>query len=99
MLGGEVMKAKRKMFSHAEVVECLLKKEGIHSGLWGLAVSFGFGAANVSSADTPEHYLPAAIVPIAEIGIQEFEKPSNLTVDAAKVNPSKPAKSTRKRTK
>lgn len=93
------MEAKRKMFSHAEVVECLLKREGIHSGLWGLAVSFSFGAANVSSADSPEHYLPAAIVPITEIGIQEFDKPSNLTVDAAKVNPSRSTKSAGKRNK
>ncbi len=87
------------MFSHAEVVECLLKKEGIHSGLWGLAVSFGFGAANVSSKENPEHYLPAAIVPIAEIGIQEFDKPSNLTVDAAKVNPKKSNNSVNRKSK
>jgi hypothetical protein len=29
----------------------------------------------------------AAIIPVLEIGLQKFEKESNIAVDAAKVNP------------
>jgi hypothetical protein len=83
----------RIMFNFQEVVECLIKKQGIHEGLWGISVSFGFGAVNASNTEEPEKFLPAAVVPIQQIGIQKFEVESNLTVDAAKVNP-RPAKKT-----
>ncbi len=45
-----------------------------------------------------EKFLPAAIVPVQEIGIQKFEVESNLTVDAAKVNPRSVKKSATKKT-
>ena len=83
----------RIMFSYQEVVECLLKEKGIHEGLWGISIGFGFGVVNASAVDEPEKFLPAAIIPVQEIGIQKFETESNLTVDAAKVNP-RPAKKT-----
>ncbi len=85
--------SERIMFNFQEVVECLIKKQGIHEGLWGISISFGFGAVNASNTEEPEKYLPAAVVPVQEIGIQKFEVESNLTVDAAKVNPL-PAKKT-----
>ncbi len=81
----------RIMFNFQEVVECLIKKQGIHEGLWGISISFGFGAINAVNTEEPEKFLPSAIVPVQEIGIQKFEVESNLTVDAAKVNP-RPAK-------
>jgi hypothetical protein len=31
--------------------------------------------------------MPAAVVPVLEIGLQKFEAESNIAVDAAKVNP------------
>jgi hypothetical protein len=31
--------------------------------------------------------MPAAIIPVLEIGIQKFDKVSNIALDAAKVNP------------
>jgi hypothetical protein len=81
------------MFSYQDVVECLLKKQGIHEGIWGISVSFGLGAVNAVNVVEPDKFLPAAIIPVQEIGIQKFETESNLTVDAAKVNP-RPAKKT-----
>jgi hypothetical protein len=30
---------------------------------------------------------PAAVIPVLEIGLQKFEKETNISVDAAKVNP------------
>ena len=73
------------VFKHREVVEALLKKQGIHAGIWGLYVKFGIQGANIGpSAD---QLLPAAVVPILEIGLQRFEEENSLAVDAAKVNP------------
>ncbi len=73
------------VFSHKEVVEALLRKQGIHEGIWGLYVKFGIGASNVGSS--PAELLPSAIVPIVELGLQKFEQENNIAVDAAKVNP------------
>jgi len=75
-------------FTYKEIVECLVKKQGIHEGLWGIFISFQLGATNVLNTTDSESYMPAAIVPIQNIGIQRFAEPSNLTVDAAVVNPA-----------
>lgn len=87
----------RITFNFQEVVECLIKKQGIHEGLWGISISFGLGAVNASDTSQPENFLPAAIVPVQEIGIQKYEVESNLTVDAAKVNPRSTKKLTVKK--
>ena len=73
------------VFKHKEVVEALLKHHGLHEGIWGLFVRFGLAAGNVGPTD--EELTPAAIIPVLEIGIQKFEKESNIAVDASKVNP------------
>ncbi len=80
-------------FSYKEVVECLIKKQGLSEGIWGLYVKFGINAANIGSGDND--IRPAAIIPVLEIGLQRMPKENNISVDAAKVNP-KPA---RRRTK
>jgi hypothetical protein len=81
------------MYSPQEIVESLIKKEGIHDGIWGLVIKFGFGASNVNPPDTPSHLLPAAVISIHEIGIQKVDRQNNLTVDASKVNPAKSRRS------
>jgi hypothetical protein len=42
----------------------------------------------------PESFeiVPAAIVPILEMGLQRFETPNSLTVDAAAINPDTTSK-------
>jgi hypothetical protein len=78
-------------FTYKEVAEALLKRQDIHQGIWGLYVRFGIKAANMGEDD--ESLKPAAIIPILDIGLQKFDKENNLSVDAAKVNPtSTPAK-------
>lgn len=72
-------------FSHAEVVEALLKKEGIHEGIWRLTVRFGLKGANMGPSD--DNLLPTAIIPVTELGIVRDPKATNLSVDAAQVNP------------
>jgi hypothetical protein len=73
------------LFSYKEVVESLLKANGIHEGIWALFVKFGLNAANIGESDTVVR--PAAIIPILEIGLQKADKESNIAVDAAKANP------------
>jgi hypothetical protein len=72
-------------FSHKEVVEALIKHQGVHEGIWGLYVKFAIHASNVAFG-SPE-LLPAAIVPVVEIGLLKFEEVTSLSVDASKVNP------------
>lgn len=73
------------VFKHRELVELLIKSQGIHEGIWGLFVRFGLGASNVGASEA--ELQPAAIIPVLEIGLQKFEKESNISADAAKVNP------------
>jgi hypothetical protein len=77
-------------FDYKEVAEALIKKQGIHEGLWGVYMQFGIGAANISSGPSEPTLLPAAIVPVVKIGIQRFDQPNSLTVNAAEVNPAPP---------
>jgi hypothetical protein len=85
-------------FNHKEVAEALVKQQGIHEGLWGLYIEFGITAGNVGQDATS--LMPAAIVPVQKIGIQQFPEENNLCVDAAKVNPGsdrKPSSDKRRR--
>ncbi len=75
-------------FNYKEVAEALIKHNDIHEGLWGISIKFGIQAANIS-AGPGEDLTPAAIVPVLKIGLQKFEEENSLSVDAAKVNPSK----------
>jgi hypothetical protein len=74
------------MFTHKEVVECLVKKQGITEGIWGLVIKFGLQVANVGP--TPTEIVPSAMVGLLEIGLQKMDKESNIAVDAARVNPA-----------
>jgi hypothetical protein len=78
---------KKITFSHAQVSEALVKYHDIHEGIWGLYIEFGIAGSNVGP--TQEDINPAAIVPILKVGLQTFDKPNNMTVDAAVVNPKK----------
>ena len=74
------------VFSFKEVAEALIKKHGIHDGVWGVFVRFGLQAGNAGLDKS--QILPTAIVPILELGLQKFDEENNLAVDAAEVNPA-----------
>ena len=76
----------RYTFDHKIVAELLVKRQGLHEGLWGIVVEFGLGATNISP-DNGATLTPAALVPVLRIGIQPFAEANSLTVDAAIVNP------------
>lgn len=73
------------VFSHREIVELMLKQQGIHEGIWGLFIKFALNASNVGPSQN--ELIPAAIVGVIEMGLQKFEQESNIALDAAKVNP------------
>lgn len=79
---------KNYTFSHTELAETLIKKLDIHDGLWGVYVEFNFTAANLPTGPDPKTMLPASINFVSKIGIQRFDVQTNLTVDAAQVNPA-----------
>lgn len=82
----------RISFSYKEIVECLIKEKNIHKGIWGIVIGFDLGAANVAKRDEPNSFMPAAVIPIVDIGIERVEEESNLTVNAAEINPDPKAK-------
>ncbi|MGD1101120.1 MAG: hypothetical protein ABSA59_03555 [Terriglobia bacterium] len=70
-----------------EIAEILIKKLDIHEGLWGVYLEFGIGTGHVPGSPEGKTIAPAVIGVVQKIGIQRFDSPNNLTVDAAKVNP------------
>ena len=82
--------AKQITFTYKEVAECLVKKQGLTEGIWGLYIKFGIQGANIGA--TPDNVHPAAIVPVLEIGLQKMDEEINIAVDAAKVNPKRTGK-------
>ena len=72
---------KQITFQFKELAAQRAREAGVHKGHWGLYVRFGLSASNVGPSQ--EDLLPAAIVPIVELGIQEFDAPNSLSVDAA----------------
>lgn len=77
--------ASQIMFTFPEIAEALIKHQGIHAGHWGVSVRFGIAAANVAGPDGKTK--PTALVPLIEMGIQRYDEPNDLTVNAADVNP------------
>jgi hypothetical protein len=75
-------------FEHAELAEILIKSLDIHEGLWGIYIEFGFAAANLPAGPDGKTILPGSINIVKKIGIQKFEEPTSLSVDAAQINPA-----------
>ena len=76
------------LFTYKELAEMMARHVGLSEGLWGIYIRFGIQGANAGL--TSEDLKPTAIVPILDIGLQRFEAPSNLTVDAATLSESRP---------
>lgn len=81
--------ASKYTFSYKEIVESLIRKQGLREGLWALDIRFGMQATNFGPNETT--LSPTVIIPILEIGIVKVDKENNLTVDASKLNTSSSA--------
>ena len=76
------------LVTYKDLAELMVKHKGVHEGLWGVYVRFGLRATNMPvQVEEQTSLMPAAILPILEIGIQPFGEATDLTVDAAIVNP------------
>lgn len=85
------------LFKYQELAEVLARHANVTAGHWGIYIKFALSASNVGS--DKNSLLPAAIVPVVEIGIRQFEEPCNLTVDAAQIKPVKAVKATPRKRK
>lgn len=74
-------------FPYSEIVEALVRKQGLHEGVWQLRIEFGLSAANIKQVEGSKDATPSAIIPVVKIGIQRGNELNNLSVDAAVVNP------------
>jgi hypothetical protein len=74
-------------FSYKEVVEALIKFQGVHEGIWQLAPELSMNASNIGP--NTNSLRPTIVISIAHIGIVKATQETNMAVDAAKVNPMK----------
>lgn len=88
--------SKNFVFDYQELAEILVKQLDVHEGFWGLYVEFGLIAANLKTNPSSKDVTPASINLVQKIGVQQFPEANNLTVDAAKVNPQRSSKSTKR---
>jgi hypothetical protein len=81
-----------QLFSHRDVLVELLRSRNIHTGRWQLVFELGHVSTNVNAmvpGKSEAMRVPAGMVLIQRIGILPTDEVSNLTVDAAAVNPAK----------
>lgn len=83
---------RRELISFKELAELLIRERGIHEGTWGIYARFGIVALNAvvepPGEPQPAKLTPSALVPLLELGIQQYPQPNEFTIDAAEVNPA-----------
>lgn len=80
------------VFTHAELLKCLIEKSNVHEGKWGLR--FAFGQMILNFPKTPELTLPGVAIMVDTIAIERIENeaavaPGAVVLDAAVVNPDR----------
>ena len=74
------MEKKLKTFSFKQIATLLIREADIREGYWGIYARFGLSATNLRLPG--DQTIPAAIIPLLEVGLQEFDNLTSLTVDA-----------------
>ncbi len=77
--------SEQRLFSHHDILELLIKREGIHEGIWSLIIEFKFGATLAGPADM---LFPTGFMGVSKIGLQRGAELNNVSLDAAIVNPA-----------
>lgn len=91
------IKERHFFYDYKEIVENLIKAQGLHEGLWRLIFDLGLSATNVNVLQDGKTTLtPTGMVLIQRIGIIETNELNDLTVDAAVVNPHEIPPSTKR---
>jgi hypothetical protein len=68
-------------FTHKEVVEALIKYQGLKEGIWQLYLEFGIAGANVQFS--PDEAHPSAVIPVKKIGLTKVDIEGLLAVNTA----------------
>lgn len=68
-----------------QLIEALIKDQGLHEGYWGIGLEFGFGAATFGQ--TAEEAMPTAFVQVSRVRLVRGESELPLCIDASKINP------------
>ena len=76
-------------FSIDELIQALLRAQGIHEGHWALNVEFLASGTAANSPVDPTKTLPALLVSVVSATLVRTENSARGTVDAAVVNPRK----------
>lgn len=77
------------MFSQKQVIEALLKLQGISEGKWTLVIQFGFGA--VTAGPDEENLAPTAMVGVTGFGLKRADVTTKGTiVDASSFTQTNP---------
>jgi hypothetical protein len=84
-----VAEATQYVFSHKELVEILIRHQGLHEGIWAAQFQMGMGNAQVPNPAGGGDTFPAVVVTILGVGLQKTDKEGPSALDAAKVNPEK----------
>jgi hypothetical protein len=85
------------VLSRTELLELLIKQNGVHEGRWMLMAVFGFSAGYFGPS--PDQSVPGAVVALNQIGIQraQVDTPKEMSLDAAVVNPDPKPKPMKRR--
>jgi hypothetical protein len=81
---------------HKDLISLLLRENKIHEGNWILMAMIGFAPVNIGQTPTGEDSSPGGAVIFQKVGIQRVSEPMPNSVDAAKTNPVKKHRSTKK---
>jgi hypothetical protein len=72
-------------FTLKEVATALIKAQDKHEGIWGVHVKFGFRAMMLGPSE--EDVYPTAILPVMSLLLKREDRLTNISVNAAEVNP------------
>lgn len=78
---------KNYVFSHPELAQILIKHLDLHEGHWGGLPRIQPSGRQCPGAARGQPLSPCSVNFVNKIGIQRFDVPNNLSLDAAQVNP------------
>ncbi|MDE1181998.1 hypothetical protein [Paraburkholderia sp.] len=85
------MPTSQHKFSIRELLEALLRDQGIHEGHWALNMDFLANGTSVRPQAGDDQLQPGLIVSVTGAGLVQMPEGTEGAVDAALVNPRKPS--------
>lgn len=78
--------APQHFISLEEMGKFLVKRFGLHEGLWDVTFEIQIGIGHFGS--TPNDVLPGSMTRISRVGLTPSVNKTHLTIDAAEANPA-----------